>query len=140
MQWAFHLERSFITTLTCQQSIHSLYFSQFQWIQLRWIFSPKISNVLTYNYWQYLCSIPLFLQTRSIVMSFLSCCAFLWCENVTNMGVQTWLSSEEHWLFFQRTLIHFPAPTWQLQLFLTPIPWDFTPSHRHTQRQNANVH
>jgi hypothetical protein len=40
---------------------------------------------------------------------------------------------QEHWLFFQRTQVQIPAPTWQ---FTTVCNLDLTPSHRHTWRQN----
>lgn len=32
------------------------------------------------------------------------------------VGLETWLSGQEHWLFFQGTRVQFPAPatTWQL--------------------------
>jgi hypothetical protein len=41
--------------------------------------------------------------------------------------LEMWLSGKEHWLLFQRILVQFPAPTWQV---CTLVPDDPTLSHR----------
>jgi hypothetical protein len=34
-------------------------------------------------------------------------------------GLERWLSSEDHWMFFQRIWVQFPASTWQLTTSVT---------------------
>ena len=40
----------------------------------------------------------------------------------------------------QRTLVQFPAPTWQVTTVSNPVPIKLAPSHRHTCKQNINAH
>jgi hypothetical protein len=42
-------------------------------------------------------------------------------------------------MFFQRTQVQFPVPTWQLKA-VTSIPGILIASHRNTCRQNTSVH
>jgi hypothetical protein len=56
---------------------------------------------------------------------YLSVLPWLWAANnriilrlfffkVSNVWLERWLTALEHWLFFQRPWIQFPASTWQL--------------------------
>jgi hypothetical protein len=38
----------------------------------------------------------------------------MYVKSIWGEGIKKWLNGLEHWLFFQRTQVQFPAPTWQL--------------------------
>lgn len=55
-------------------------------------------------------------------------------------GAEGWLPGWDHWLFFQRTHVHFPALTWQLTTVGNPvqgIPWAL---HATVCRHMTHVH
>lgn len=70
------------------------------------------------------------LQSRSSCLSFQNfgitasrhhTCLMLFLFNflplkITDLGLERWFSSKEHWLLYQRTGVQFPASTWQFTI------------------------
>lgn len=74
---------------------------------------------------------------------------YYYSEEAKSLSFKLLLKAHQGWrdgsvvkstgLFFQRTHIQFPEPTWQLTT-VSNLNIYLTPSHRLTCRQNSNVH
>jgi hypothetical protein len=57
-------------------------------------------------------------------------------KNYYYWELERWLGAKEHRLFFQRTQVQFPTPTWQLTTVIS-VPGDLTPSYKYSCKQNT---